>query len=329
MQKNTANVSVIIPNWNGKHLLKTCLTSLEKQTLKDFEIIVVDNGSSDGSVEFLKENFPKVKIIKLDKNYGFAKAVNMGIKLARGKYIVLLNNDTESDKNCLKFLVSAADKHSDAGFVAAKILNFYHRDIIDNAGDYIDGGGHPNTKGTGEKDGPQFNKEGYLFMATGGGSLFKRWVFDKVDLFDEEYITNMEDYDFCLRAQMLGIKGWFMPQAKIYHIRRATSCKEPDNFQYLTFRNMTINVIKNFPDGVLLHDWNFLKVILVNVNTFFYLSKKGYVKPALRAEWYILTNFLRLLKKRREIQSKKVVPDQYFIDNFVRKKITFWGLLKN
>lgn len=289
---------------------------------------MVDNGSTDGSLSYIKRYFPKVRVIALGKNCGFARAVNEGIKAARGEFIVLINNDTEIEKHCIKFLVKAASKHQNVGFVAAKILNFYQRDIIDNAGDYIDGGGHPNTRGTGEKDGPKFEKEGYLFMATGGGSLFKKWVFDKVGLFDEEYITYMEDVDFCLRAQMLGIKGWFQPKAKIYHIRQATSSRVPDLFQYLTFRNMTINILKNFPKKVLLYDWNFLKIILVNFNTVFYLIRKGYFKSAMKAEWYILTNFFRILKKRQEIQGKKIISDEYFLDNFVKKKITFYGLFR-
>src|SRR3989344_1488598 len=102
-------VSVIIPNWNGKDLLKTCLTSLQEQTFKDFEVVMVDNGSGDGSLEYIQKNFPKVKVVILDKNYGFAKAVNMGIKSSESEYLFLLNNDTEVNRDCLKHLVRASD----------------------------------------------------------------------------------------------------------------------------------------------------------------------------------------------------------------------------
>mgnify|MGYP003395948958 CR=1 FL=1 len=118
-------VTVIIPNWNGKELLKVCLKSLANQSFKDFEVVVIDNGSSDGSSDYIKKFHPKVKVIELDKNYGFAKAVNMGIQSTNSKYLFLLNNDTEVDKDCIKYLVETANKLKEAGFIAPKVLNFY------------------------------------------------------------------------------------------------------------------------------------------------------------------------------------------------------------
>lgn len=321
--------SVIIPTWNGKDLLRICLPSLNSQTFKEFEVLVVDNGSTDGTKEFIRENFPAFRLIELNKNLGFAAAVNRGIKESKGEYVILLNNDTEADKKCVEALVNAAGEHPEVGFVASKILNFYKRNIIDNAGDYIDGGGHPNTRGSGKKDTEEFNKPEYIFMATGGGSLFRKSIFKSIGLFDEEYFVYMEDVDFCLRAQLQGIKGWYEPKARIYHIRMATSSRNMDFFQYLTFRNMTINIIKNFPFAVFFHDLNWLKIILVNLNTCLYLFKKGYGKSALRAQWYILTHILNLLKKRSEVQKTKVVSDKYFVSNIKKKKITFFGFLKN
>ena len=128
-------VSVIIPSWNGKELLAVSLRSLAKQTFKDFEVIVVDNGSTDETVSFTKNQFPKIKVVQLAKNYGFAKAVNEGIKQSRSKYLFLLNNDTRVDRNCLKYLVEAADKQRGYGMVAAKMLNFNNPRVIDGAGD--------------------------------------------------------------------------------------------------------------------------------------------------------------------------------------------------
>lgn len=320
--------SVIIPNWNGKHLLKTCLASLEKQTLKEFEIIVVDNGSTDGSIEFVKKNFPKVKTISLDKNYGFTKAVNVGIKNAKGSFLVLLNNDTEADKNYLRYLVNAAIKHSEVGFVAAKMLNFQKRNIIDSAWDAVDVVGHSYSVGQGQKDGPQFNEAQYVFLVTGGSSLFKREVFTKVGFFDEDYFSYMEDVDLCLRAQMLGFKGWYEPKAVVYHIRKASSSKVLSLSEYWHFRNMTQNIIKDYPTKLFLKDLNWLKILLVNINTVFYMFKKGFLIQAVAAEIYILFHLSILLKKRFLIQTSKIVSDDYIIQNIRPKKITFFGLLK-
>ncbi len=314
-------VSIIIPNWNGKYLLKNCLESLKNQSFKNPEIILVDNGSVDGSCEYVKSKFPKVKVLELNKNYGFAKAVNIGIKAAKGEYVILLNNDTEADKNYLKFLVETAEKHPEAGFVAAKMLNFYKRNIIDSAGDAVDVVGHSYNIGLGKVDKPQFNKEGYVFLATAGGSLFKKEMFDKVGYFDEDYFTYMEDVDLCLRAQIMGFKGWYEPKAVLYHIRKETSSKITAMSEYWHFRNMTQNIIKDYPTKLLLKDFNWLKIILVNIHTFWYMIKQGLAWQAFCAEGYILFNLPKLLKKRTKIQKSKVVSDDYFISNILPKRI--------
>lgn len=321
-------VSVIIPNWNGKHLLKTCLSSLKKQTFKSFEVIVVDNGSIDGSIEYIHKYFSQVIVVGLDKNYGFAKAVNEGIKISKSKYVVLLNNDTQVDKDCIHFLVEAAKNKKDIGFVAAKMLNFYKRDQIDSAGDWIDVVGHANNIGQGEKDGPKFNTPGYVFLVTGGGGLFKKQVFDKVGLLDEDYFAYFEDVDLCLRAQLQGFKGWFEPRAKIYHIHKATSNKVKPMVEYWQFRNMTQTIIKDFPTSLILKKWRWLKIILVHLNTILYQIKNGFFWPPILTEIWLIIHLPQLLYERRKIQNTKKVTDDYIESFFKEKKITFWGWWK-
>lgn len=319
--------SVIIPNWNGKHLLKKCLTSLEKQTFKDFEVLIVDNGSTDDSIDYIRKYFPKVGILELNKNYGFARAVNEGIKNSAGDYLVLLNNDTESDKDFLKYLVKAADEHKEAGFVACKMLQFGSRDIIDSAGDAVDVVGHSYNIGLGQKDGPEFNRAGSIFLATAGGSLFKKEVFEKAGYFDEDYFTYMEDVDLCLRAQFLGFKGWYEPHSVLYHMRKATSSKVGRLSEYWHFRNMTQNIIKDYPLSLFLKDFNWLKIKLVNLNTILYMAKNGFLWEGLKADLWILLHLPKLLYKRYKIQSSKKVSDEYIIANIRPKKISFFGLL--
>lgn len=320
--------SVIIPNWNGLELLKVCLPSIKKQTLKNFEVIIVDNGSTDGSREYIKKNFPEFRVIPLEKNYGFSPAVNIGISKSNSKYIVLINNDTKVDKDCLKYLVRSADKYQDVAMVAAKMLQYHNPLLIDSAGDYIDTVGHANNLGQGEKDGEKFNKPDYLFLATGGGSLFKKDILKKVGYFDDDYFAYMEDVDLCLRIQLIGFKGWYEPKAKIYHIHKATSSRNKAFTQYLQFRNMTMTIIKDFPTKLLLKDLNWLKIILVNINTFRYLTFSGYFLSAVRAQAYILFNLLKILNKRSRIQSSKTVSDDYIIRNFIPKRLTFFQLFK-
>lgn len=320
--------SVIIPNWNGENLLKACLTSLKKQTFTDFEVIIIDNGSTDNSAFFIKKNFPEYKLIQLKKNIGFAPAVNLGIKKSKGEYVVLINNDTRVDKDCIKYLVESAEKHSEVGMVATKMLNLYHPELIDSVGDYIDSVGHANNIGLGEKDSEKFNKEGYIFLVTGGGGLFKKEVFTSVGFLDEDYFAYFEDVDLCFRAQLFGFKGWYEPKAIIYHVHKATSSKNKALTEYLQFRNMTMTVIKNFPKELLFKDFNWLKIILVNLNTVRFLASQGYLKEALEAEIYILSRLGKLLKKRKRIQSQIKVSPQYIIENILPKKITFFNIFK-
>lgn len=320
-------VSVIIPNWNGEELLKDCLPSLKKQTFSDFEVVVVDNGSTDGSVRYIKKNFPEIKLVELSQNTGFAPAVNLGIKICVGEYIILLNNDTKVDKHFIEYLVKAADKHPEVGMVAAKMLNFYNPDIIDSVGDYIDSVGHANNIGMGEKDGSLFNNAGYIFLVTGGGSLIKREVFENVGFLDEYYFAYMEDVDFGLRAQMQGFKAWFEPKAIVYHKHKATSSKIRPFAEYLQFRNMTATIIKDFPTEFIFSGLNLLKIILVNLNTLLFFIKRGLWKEGIKAELYIIFHFSRLLKERKRIQSSMKVSPQYIVENIPKKKITFFKLL--
>ena len=326
--QRSVKVSVIIPSWNGEKLLKICLPSLKKQTFKQFEVIVVDNGSTDGSVKYIKKSFPEIKLVELKSNSGFAAAVNLGIKICVGEYIVLVNNDTQIEKDCLKFLVKAADHKKDVGMIAAKMLQFKNPNIIDSAGDWIDRVGHAGNIGQGKKDGPEFNKQRSCFLVTGGGSLFKRKVFESIGFFDENYFAYMEDVDFCLRAQMKGFKGWYEPRAIIRHMHKATSNKIRPFAEYLQFRNMTQTIIKDFPSKLLFKNLNLLMIILVNLNTVLYFFKQGLWREALKAEAYIIYHFSRLIRERKKIQSGMTVDVDYLTKNFRPKEITFYGLFK-
>lgn len=315
-------VSVIIPNWNGIKLLKICLPSLAKQVYQGFEVIVVDNGSTDGSVEFIKSNFPKFKIIQLTTNLGFAGAVNLGIKKSLGENIFLLNNDTEIDKDCLRLLYDKI-KQKEISFVVPKMLNFYKRNILELAGKefVIDSVGHLFSLCAGKKDSKKYNQEGYTFLAPGGAVLFKNDVFGRIGLFDESFFLYLEDADLSLRAQLAGFKGWYNPKAVVYHKGMATSSRNMALVECLNFRNMIMIMIKNFPISLLLYDFNWLKIILVHLNTIKYLASRGYLWGALKAEWYILINLKGLWKKRKEIQKLKIVSDQYIIDNVKKRKL--------
>lgn len=320
--------SVIIPNWNGQDLLKDCLTSLSNQSFKDFEVILVDNNSVDESVNYVTETFPEIKIVKLNKNYGFARAINLGVKLSQAKYVVFLNNDTAVDKDWLKNLIECANSHPEVISVNSKILNFYHRKILDGVGILINEVCQARSIGWQEKDKVQYNKEQYIFGATGGAALFSREDFIKVGLFDEKYFMYFEEVDFAFRAQFLGYKSIYCPKALVFHKHKSTAKRLPQHVEYWQFRNMFITIIKDFPFKILWKDFRWLKIILVYFNTIFYQLRNGFFWPPFLATLWLITHLPQLLKMRRRIQKDKVVSDDYIERFLVKKEITFWGLRK-
>lgn len=320
--------SVIIPNWNGRKLLEDCLSSLSKQSFKEFEIILVDNGSKDESVEYVEGNFPEVKVIKLRKNFGFAKAINEGVRASTAKYVVLLNNDTNVDQDWLKNLVQCADQHPEVISVNSKLLNFYDKKIIDGVGILINEVGQAKSIGWQEKDEGQYDKENYIFGATGGASLFRRAAFIKLGFFDDSFFMYSEEVDFAFRAQFQGYKSIFCPNAIVYHKHKATAKKSPDYIEYWQFRNMTQTIIKDFPAKILFKNWCWLKIILVHLNTIFYQLKKGFWWPPFLSDLWILFHLPKLLQKRRKIQSNIKVSEEYIENFLVKKPISFWGLVR-
>ena len=319
--------SVIIPNWNGKHLLEDCLGSLSKQVFTDFEIILVDNGSEDGSGEWVKSNYPDTKVIEFQKNHGFAKAINEGVKQSSSEYVVFLNNDTSVDKKWLGELIKYGDSYPEVISVNSKILNYYNRKIIDGVGIEINEVGQAKSIGWKKEDKGQYEKEEYIFGATGGASLFRRKDFIKVGDFDENYFMYSEEVDFAFRAQFAGWKSIYCPKAVAFHKHKATSKKLPQHVEYWQFRNMTQTIIKDFPTLILLKQWRWLKIILVHINTIFYQIRNGFFWPPFLADLWILLNIPRLLTERLAIQGSRKVSDDY-IESFLKdKKITFYGLL--
>lgn len=318
--------SVIIPNWNGKHLLDDCLQSLKKQTFKEIEVIVVDNGSTDGSVSFLENKYPWVKIVAFDKNYGFAKAINKGVLESSGEYVIFLNNDTAVDKKWVQELVKCISKHKDMFSINPKILNFFDHQKIDGVGIEINEVGQARSIGWEQQDTGQFNKEMEIFGATGGAALFRKDIFLKAGMFDENYFMYSEEVDLAFRAQFLGYKSFYCPKAVVYHKHKASSKKRPQHLEYWQFKNMTQTIIKDFPNSILVKNWRWLKIVLIHFNTILYQLKNGFFWPPLMTEVWLISHLPILLYKRYKIQKAVKVSDEYIEKFLTPKKVTFWGL---
>ena len=245
--------SVIIVNWNGKDYLKACLDSLKPQSYPNFEVIVVDNGSNDGSVEFLNQHYlPFVKVIVNRENLGFSGGNNAGIHAAKGKYILLLNNDTEADDRWIEELINEAEKDRTVGMCASKIYSFYHRNIIDVAGHLLYRDGLNRGRGRLDEDVGQYDVVEEVFFPSGCAALYRKEMLDKIGLFDETFFAYGDDTDIGLRGRVAGWKCIYVPTAIVYHrYSGSTSAYSPQKAFWVE-RNRVWILIKYFPISMIL-----------------------------------------------------------------------------
>lgn len=304
-------VSVVIPNWNGKKFLKGCLDSLLTVSWNQVEVIMIDNGSHDGSVEFLEEHYPSVQLIKFPRNTGFSVAVNAGIRNSRGEFIALLNNDTVVEADWITEMVRVLREHDEIGSTGCKMLGYDDRTLLDGAGDGYRRGGLPGRIGHRETDRGQFNKPRYILGPCGGAALYRRSMLEDIGLFDEDYFAYLEDVDIALRAQSAGYKCLYVPSAVMYHLGCGTtgSGYHPLVVQ-LSAKNNWNTIVKNIPFPLLL---KFLPHILYWQLYYFavVIVRGGQVVPWLKGTMDALRLMPRMLKKRAGINARRKVSLEY------------------
>ncbi len=313
-------VSVIIPNFNGIAFLDGVLSSLERQTLKNYEVILVDNGSSDGSCSFAAANYPWVHIIELPDNFGFCRAVNEGIHAARAPYVLLLNNDTEAEEHFLEEMVAAIRRHKRAFSCASKMVQYHDREKLDDAGNYYCALGWSYARGKG-RDILSYEKEEKIFAACAGAAIYRKKIFEKIGYFDEEHFAYLEDTDVGYRARIYGFQNWYAPKAVVYHVGSGTSGSRYNQFKtryssrnniYLIYKNMPLlQIILNLPFLAAGFGTKLLffavkgmgKEYLAGIKNGFEISKKGrkvpfhpshipfYLKIQLELWWNMLRRF--------------------------------------
>ena len=249
-------VSVIIPNYNGMAYLEGVLSSLEQQNFQNFETIVVDNGSTDGSVAFIMGNYSWVHIVELPENYGFSRAVNEGIYASRAPYVLLLNNDTEVDRDFVGEMMAALKRHKKAFSCSARMICYHDRDTLDDAGNYYSALGWAFARGKG-KNIHTYEKEDKIFTSCAGAAIYRKKIFDRIGYFDEEHFAYLEDIDVGYRARIAGYENWYAPNALVYHVGSGTSGSRYNQFKtryssrnniYLIYKNMPfLQLILNLP----------------------------------------------------------------------------------
>lgn len=304
-------ISVVIPNWNGKKFLAGCLDSLKTQTYEPIEVVIVDNGSKDGSVEYLQENYPYVKLVTFPVNTGFSPAVNAGIKASSGEMVALLNNDTVVDPNWMSELIKAMQEHPEAGSAGCKMLAYDDHTLLDGAGDGYRRGGLPGRIGHKERDTGRFNRKRYLLGACGGAALYRRELFDAIGLFDEDYFAYLEDVDLGLRAQAAGFKCIYVPTSIVYHLGCGTTGSGYSPLVVrLSARNNWNTIVKNIPMPLL---WKFLPHICFW--QLYYLAvvtvRGGQLMPWLKGTYEAVKLFPKMMEKRREINRLRKTSLEY------------------
>lgn len=306
-------VSILIVNYNGEGLIETCLDALERQSYDDFDIVIVDNNSSDGSpnsIEKFLEKSPlasRAKFSPLNKNLGFAGGNNEALKYAEGEYISLINPDAEASADWLKELVNAMDSHPEVGICASKLV-VYGQDIIDSAGDECSTTGIGFKRGEGEPA-VQYQDLEYIFGACGGAVMYRRKMLKEIGFFDDDFFIIHEDSDLNFRAQLAGWKCLYVPKAVVYHKVSSIIGKLSEVMVYYSVRNSLYVYMKNMPVKLMLR-YSHHKV-LQEAGTLLYFMRHGKLRPCLRGYIDFFIKLPVLCEKRRKIKIMRKVTDIY------------------
>ncbi len=303
-------IYTVIPNFNGAKYLTACLKSLLDQSLST-QIIVVDNASTDGSVALIRREFPEITVLENRRNRGFAGGVNPGIKkaLADGaKYVALLNNDAVADKDWLKHLVAFMEAHSKAGIVTSKLLSA-DRKSLDSTGECYSVWGLPFPRGRAETELNRYDKDTWVFGASGGASLYRTKLFERIGYFDEDFFAYYEDVDISFRAQLAGWKVGFEPKALAYHEGGVTSGQIKDFTTYQTLKNLPLLLWKNVPWALMPKIWP--RLVVAYLGFTLQAARRGQFGALLKALAVGTLLWPKKLLQRHAIQRRRQVPVAY------------------
>lgn len=266
--------TIIIPNYNGLQFMEPCMEALKRQTCQEFDLLVVDNGSSDGSVEWLKEH--EIPSVFLPENTGFSGAVNVGIRASKTPYVILLNNDTEVAPGYVEQLVKAIETSPRIFSVSPKMIQLYHQDLMDDAGDMYSIMGWAYQRGVGQEV-ERYDRPCHIFSSCAGAAIYRREIFDEIGYFDEMHFAYLEDIDIGYRAKIAGYYNRYCPQAVVYHVGSGTSGSKYNSFKVkLAARNNVYLNYKNMPLLQLLA--NSLPIFMGIMGKYVFFKKIGFEK---------------------------------------------------
>lgn len=300
--------SVIVVNWNGRAHLERCLEALARQTVSSFEIVVVDNGSTDGSAEMVGDSYPQVRLIRNRSNLGFAAANNQGIRAAGAPFVATLNNDTEARPDWLERLLVPALEDPGVGMVASKMLFAHRPGVINSAGIALDRAGIAWDRLGGEPDGPTGPPE-EVFGPCAGAALYRREMLDQVGLFDEEFFAYLEDVDLAWRARLAGWRCVYAPGAVVVHVHSATGVEGSPFKSYQLGRNKLWSIVKNYPGPQFY--WMLPVILGYDLAAAAYGALTRGDLAGVRGRMAGLAGLPRQWAKRRQVQRLRRVPHSY------------------
>lgn len=311
-------VSLVIVCWNSGEYLPRCLDCVSRQTFRDFETIVIDNGSSDNSITGLEERYSKVEI-RVERrtiNLGFAAANNLGARLARGKWLVLLNADAFPEPGWLEELVKASEINSSFKTFSSRQLQAGNPEILDGAGDAYHGSGLAWRIGLGYPSESYGLESAEIFSPCAAAAMYLREAFLEAGGFDEDFFSYFEDVDLGFRLQLCGYRCLYVPQAVVHHVGSATFGERSDFAFYHSHRNLVWTFVKNMPSELL---WlNFLEHFFANMIYLLYYSLQGRGKVLLKAKWDAILGLPMALRKRKVIQKRRKVSNRDLMKNMER-----------
>jgi GT2 family glycosyltransferase len=314
---SSPKVSVVILNFNTSALLAKFIPKLQASSYNNLEIVVADNHSSDDSVAMLKKDFPEIRLIELDQNYGFAGGYNKALEQLDSEYWVLLNSDVEVHPHWLQPLVDIMVSNEKIAAVGPKILDYFKRDYFEYAGaagGYMDKWAYPFCRGrlfdTLEKDEGQYDDRKQVFWASGAAMLVRASVYKKLGGLDAELFAHMEEIDLCWRMKNAGFQVWICPDSKVYHMGGGTLSKQNRHKTFLNFRNNLAIIVKNAPRHKLIR-YVFVRLCLDSLAALRYLfsNKWKHFFSIVHAHWDFLFFIRRWLKKRKLNQDPQIFAE--------------------
>ena len=329
MTVESYKVSIIIPHWNGIETISECLESLSHTNFDSFEIIVSDNASTDGSQKWIKDNYPKVRLLENDQNYGYAGGCNKGAEIANGKFLLFLNNDTVQDPDWLGHLIRCIEKNDEIAAVQPKILNYFDKNIFDYAGG---SGGHmdmfcyPFARGRlfleQEKDKGQYDTAEQCFWASGTSILVRKDLFNEAGEFDKVFFAHMEEIDLCWRLQAMGYQIWVEPRSIVFHKNAVSLPMHSHRKYYLNHRNSLLMLLSNYslPNAFYI---GMIRIMLEFIALVYAIVKfdMNHASGIIRSLSWVVFHPFTIIVRRKRFKKLRKFKDSHILKKLFNKPI--------